>query len=87
MESQHRRELNFRVNASQTPAADAPWHATAFPHPQPVPSELSHPRLDPRQLHGCTGVVHDNNVSDWHCDVLPVTRAHPRVPFLAPNSG
>jgi len=61
MESQHRRELNSRVNAS--PAADAPWRTTAFPtlqHSQSVPSESCHRRPDPRRPHGYTGVVRDD---------------------------
>ena len=64
MESQHRRELNFQVNAA--PAVDAPWRATALPtlqHPS-VPSESSHRHPDPRQLHDYTGVVQDESVSD-----------------------
>jgi len=88
MESQHRRELNFRVNAS--PAADAPWRATAFPTLQclqSVPSESSHRRPDPRQPHDYTGVVRDDRVSDWHRDVLSFTGTQLRVPFLVPNSG
>ena len=70
MAFQHRRELNFRVNAS--PAADSP-RTTSFPtlqHPQSVLFESSHRRPDPRQPHGYTGVVRDDRVSDWHRDVL-----------------
>lgn len=62
MESQHRREFNFRASSSS--AADAPWRATPLPsvQRQSVPSESSHRHPDPRQSHGYSGLVHDDRV-------------------------
>lgn len=87
-DSQHRRELNLRVNAS--PVADTPWRATAFPtlqHPQSAPSESSHRRPDPSQAYGYSGVVQDEGVSDWHRDFFAFTGTDLLVPFLVHNSG
>jgi hypothetical protein len=74
MSSQQQYDICFPWNTS--PAADAPWDATAFTapqHPRSVPS--SYPPV-PGQLRGHAGVVRDAVVSDRLHGVPPFTRTH-----------
>ena len=75
----------FQGNPS--PAAGAPWDATASSapqHPQSAPS--SYRRPPPGRPRDHAGVLRDTVVSNWHRDISLFTRTHMPVLFLVPTS-